>query len=129
MRAGRRSMTTDRKLDKSVIPPGGYCYRVEALLANEHLDNDIRRYGRDLRIFSYRPGSKSILCPYWWKTAYGTTVCRYLGKETFDASEDLDMELVHRFFGNTDPFNLFVQDWALPDEIKICGIHEEEPDD
>lgn len=51
-------------VDSSVIPPGEYCYRLVATTDGEVLVDDIERFGKDLREFSYGTEVKEVLCPY-----------------------------------------------------------------
>lgn len=60
------------KKDKSVIPPGEFCYRVVRLGAGESISDDIERFGRDLREFRYHGAYKEVLCPYWIRTERDT---------------------------------------------------------
>lgn len=111
------------KKDKSIIPPGEYCYRIVEIQDGEVLSDDIDRFGKDLREYSYGGGYKEILCPYWQRTDYGTVRCNYLEKEVID---DLDFDAhkkIMAHFGISDVYEKFDSCWELPDEIKICGIN------
>ncbi|MCB1881213.1 MAG: hypothetical protein KDI54_14370 [Gammaproteobacteria bacterium] len=89
----------EEKKDESLIPTGGYCYRLKRIEKGEVLNRDIERFGKELRKFPHHGDFKEILCPYWMKTDYGTARYEFLGIEAFDANEDLDMEKIVEKFG------------------------------
>jgi hypothetical protein len=114
--------------DPSLIPSGGHCYQVVRLQPGETLSDEIDRFGKDLREFSYHPGYKEVLCPYWTRTDYGTVRCEFLNREVLDEVPQARLK-VQAHFGVTDAASLFDSDWALPDEIKRCGHREDENDE
>ena len=117
------------KKDESVIPPGEHCYRVYPIRDGEVLSWDHDRFGKDLREFSYGPGFKEVLCPYWRRTEYGTVKCEFLGMEVLDneindhnesvalLAKRIGLEAAQQF-----PASL------LADEIKECDIRYDEDD-
>lgn len=115
-----------------LIPVGQFCYRIEEIAPGEVLSRELDRYGRDLREFPYRRGTKCVLCPYWQRTNHGTVRCEYLGKEVHD-EEAMDRALARRqateYFG-ADRVNEQVG-WSsdLADEYKVCGVNEDDDDD
>lgn len=113
-------------MDLSLIPPGNYCYRVVDLKPGEVLSQDIDRFGRELREFSYNKGRKEILCPYWYRTEYGMVQCRYLNVETLDDDDPEAKSKALAHFGGEKAFEEANHPSLLYDEIKICGINEEE---
>lgn len=119
------------KKDPSKIPPGRFCYRVYPLRPGEVLVNDISRFGKELREFSYRPGFKEVLCPYWQRTEYGTIKCSFTNKEVLD-SECRNLEesitLLAIYLDSEEQARTFPRSWELADEIKICGVNEDEDD-
>lgn len=113
-------------MDDSVIPPGDHCYRVVKIREGEILNGDINQFGKELREYRYHGNYKEVLCPYWQRTDYGTVRCNFLDKEVVD-DEDLEArEKIMKHFGISNPGEKFDFSWALPDEIKICGINEDE---
>lgn len=86
--------------DHPEIPVGPFCYSLVPIADGEVLSDDVERFGKELREFRYHGQNKEVLCPYWRRTDYGTVVCDFLHKEVHDDS------------------------WALPDELKICGIND-----
>lgn len=117
--------------DPSIIPPGPFCYRVYPLRPGETLSTDIDQFGRSLREYAYHQGyNKEVLCPYWQRTEYGTVKCLFMGKEVLD-EEHYDFKeaftLLSAKIGEQAARD-FPQGWALPDEIKICGVGEDEDD-
>ncbi len=113
------------KKDESVIPPGNFCYRLKRIKDGEVLSKDIARFGRDLREYSYNGKYKEILCPYWYRTDYGTVKCIYLEKEVVDEEDENAADKIQKKFGDPDAVNNFDHSWELSDEIKICGIRYE----
>ena len=115
----------------SRIPPGEHCYRVYPLREGEVLVDDLARFGRDLREFLYRPGFKQVLCPYWQRTDYGTVRCHFTEKEVLDEemqSYEEALALLAPRLGSQQKAREFPRGWALPDEIKICGVNQDEDD-
>ncbi len=112
------------------IPPGEYCYRVEPIREGEVLSREISRFGKDLREYSYCKGYKSVLCPYWRRTDYGTVRCEYLDREVLDdesADPRVSLKLLAERIGE-EAARDFPRDWKLADEIKICGVNEDDED-
>lgn len=115
--------------DESLIPEGEYCYRVAALAEGEVLVVDWDRFGKDLREAGYANHRKRILCPYWQATDYGTVRCNFLDREVFDDFFDGPKKRIVEHFGSENALDRFERDWALPDEIKVCGINVDDEDD
>ncbi|MCL2831115.1 MAG: hypothetical protein FWD77_10365 [Betaproteobacteria bacterium] len=113
--------------DTSKIPPGEYCYRVYPLKPGETLSRDIDQFGRSLREYSYHPGFKEVLCPYWQRTDYGTVKCLFLDREVLDDDDKQALVLLAAKIGK-DAARDFPRDWALSDEIKICAVGEDQDD-
>jgi len=111
--------------DASLIPPGDFCYRVVELAEGEVLSKEKERFGKDLREFSYRPGLKEVLCPYWQKTDHGMVCCDYLEQACLDEDDEnaLDKAIAH--YGSREAFEAKIKLSLLYDEIKICGVLEE----
>lgn len=110
------------------IPAGEYCYRIVPLAPGETLTGDISRFGRDLREWSFSPGTKEVLCPHWQHTDHGTVRCALLGVEVL--SEDGDAEakaMAH--FGAERMADEVDRSWELADEIKVCPYNRETEDD
>ncbi|MBS0467382.1 MAG: hypothetical protein JSS31_00090 [Proteobacteria bacterium] len=115
--------------DESVIPPGHYCYRVRKVAPNEVLSDDIERFGKDLREYYYGGGFKEILCPYWQLTDYGMVRCEFLGVEGLDESRGAKAKALH-YYKTEELFNTANKSHHyLSDEIKICGIAENQDED
>jgi hypothetical protein len=108
-------------MDASLIPSGEYCYRVVKIREGEILSRDLEKFGRELREARYHGEYKRVLCPYWQSTEYGTVRCDFLDREFIDDTEKI---LAH--FGGQDAPSRFEYFLVLPDEIKICGIREDE---
>lgn len=113
--------------DPSQIPPGNFCYRVYPLRDGEVLSTDIANFGSTLREYSYCIGFKEVLCPYWQRTNYGTIKCLYNNYEILDSDRDGSIEKLSEKIGS-EAAKDFPTDWALSDEIKICGINEDVDD-
>ncbi len=113
-------------MDASLIPPGGYCYRVIKIKDGEVLSREIEKFGRELREYHYGGNYKEVLCPYWQRTEYGTVRCNFLDLEFIDDEDEKAHEKIVSHFGAPDAPDRFGRSWALPDEIKICGIREDE---
>ncbi|HET8701900.1 MAG TPA: hypothetical protein VFL97_09570, partial [Nitrococcus sp.] len=76
-------------------------------------------------------GYKEVLCPYWQRTENGTIRCVFtdlevLDDESQDAEESLSLLATH--LGSKERANAFPRNWALADEIKVCGINEDKDD-
>jgi hypothetical protein len=116
--------------DPSKIPPGEYCYRVYPLKPNETLSKDYDQFGRSLREYSHHTGFKRVLCPYWQRTDYGTVQCLFMEREVlWDEYPDTkqSLALLAAKIGE-EAANDFPRDWELTDEIKICGVNEDQDD-
>lgn len=115
--------------DKANIPPGDYCYRIHPIREGEKLSTDRAEFGKSLREYSYMPGFKQVLCPYWQRTDYGTVKCLFLNTEVYDeeSSGEQTFALLAAKIGEAAAQN-FPRNWALADEIKICGINEDKDD-
>lgn len=113
-------------MDTSLIPPGEYCYRIVKIGEGETLSRDISKFGRELREYPYHGAYKEVLCPYWHRTEYGTVRCDFLGREFVDDKDSRAIEKIIAYFGSPDAPDRFERSWALPDEIKICGVREDE---
>jgi len=113
--------------DPSKIPPGDFCYRVYPLKPGEILSKDLSQFGRSLREYSYCRGFKEVLCPYWQSTDYGTVKCLFLEREELDELSRQAFALLTAKIGE-DAARDFPRGWALSDEIKICGVNEDQDD-
>jgi hypothetical protein len=113
--------------DPSKVPPGEFCYRVYPLKPDETLSTDKGQFGRSLREYSYRPGFKEVLCPYWQRTSYGTVKCLFMEREVLD-EEQYDVRQALALLAaeiGEDAAGNFPRDSALLDEIKICDVNKE----
>jgi len=90
------------------------------LVAGEKLSADIAQFGKDLREFSYRPGYKEVLCPYWRKTDYGMIRCDFLDVQSLDEDDDQSQMKAIEYFGSEQEFDRNNHYSYLYDEIKIC---------
>ncbi|HMV55320.1 MAG TPA: hypothetical protein PLV48_14770 [Rhodocyclaceae bacterium] len=115
--------------DESLIPVGEFCYRVVDLAEGEVLVFDPERFGKDLREADCTKSTKRILCPYWQATDYGTVRCNFLDVDACDGIEDETRARIVAHFGSEDAVDRIVRDWALPDEIKVCGINVDDDDE
>jgi len=114
-------------MDKSLIPPGPYCYWIKEIQDQEILGTDIEYFGKDLREYPYAGNYKEILCPYYHRTDYGTVRCEYVDEEYLDGLDDQAAEKIIQHFGTDKVLKeRFPYDDYLSDEIKICGINLEE---
>jgi hypothetical protein len=95
----------------------------------EVLSTDRQEFGRSLREFPYLPGWKEVLCPYWQRTDHGTVKCLFTGAEVFDDTLDADhaVALSTGRLGKAKASELRWH-WALPDEVKICAVNEDQDD-
>ena len=116
-------------MDPSKIPPGPFCYRVLPVREGEVLSADIAQYGRGLREFAYGPGYKAMLCPYWQRTDHGTVKCLFVGAEVLDEAPGYPQSraLLAARIGR-QAAESFPTCSTLEDEIKICGMREDEDD-
>lgn len=90
------------QLDASVIPMGEHCYDPE-LMANGY-----------------------VPCPYFTKTAYGTTQCAYVEVEAYDncTLDDNDRLQFEKQFGCREQAEAagVIEMLDLPDSMKICSV-------
>lgn len=116
-------------MDASLIPPGRYCYQVVKVREGEVLCKDISRFGMELRECRFHGDYKRILCPYWQTTEYGTVRCNFLGQEVVDEFDENASEKIAAHFGTADAMERV--DWSLElsDELKICGVGEDEDEE
>lgn len=116
-----------------LIPVGDFCYRVERLAPGEVLSRDLDRYGKDLREYSFSLAhrTKAVLCPYWQVTGHGTVRCEHLNREVLDEERDyaLSLDKANKHFGADRVHEMVGRSWALADEIKICGVNEDDEDE
>lgn len=113
-------------MDNTLIPSGGFCYRVVKIQDGEIMRDDREAFGRTLREFTYHAPYKAVLCPYWQRTAYGTVRCEFLNREYIDDERANAIAEMIAYFGDPNAPSRFQHSWALPDEIKICGEREDE---
>ncbi len=113
--------------DESLIPPGEDCYWVFPIREGEVLSSDGWRYGKELREFRHLGNSKEVLCPYWERTSYGTVRCNFVDIEVVDDQDDDAKQKIAQRFGTQEAVKGFEYSWELPEQIKICGIREDEP--
>ncbi|MBI5063241.1 MAG: hypothetical protein HZB87_07210 [Desulfatitalea sp.] len=113
-------------MDTSVIPLGRYCYHVVKIKNGEVLRRDVEAFGRNLREYHYHGSYKEKLCPYWQRTEYGTVRCNFLDREFVDEEDDRALEKIAAHSASPEASGRFERSWALSDEIKICGLHEDE---
>lgn len=90
--------------------------------------NDIDRYGKDLREFSFHRGQKAVLCPYWIRTNHGTVRCEKMNVEVFDDESDPKGAVLKAtaHFGADKVHALVRHSHWLPDELKICDMAMDE---
>lgn len=112
--------------DRSVIPPGGYCYFVKRLQPGEVLPDDIDRFGKDLRESSWHGDFKRVLCLYWRRTDYGMVRCEFLQVEGLDemAADARAKALAH--YGSAEALAAANQCPYLWDEVKVCDVRADE---
>jgi hypothetical protein len=115
--------------DTTVIPPGGYCYRVVRLRPNEILSEDVERFKKNLREYLFTPGWKEVLCPYWLRTDYGMVRCDFLEVESLDEDDPNAMEKALKHFSSEDAFRKANRYSLLYDEIKICDVRIDEAEE
>ena len=113
-------------LDPMDIPPGEFCYRVFPLAEGEVLIREVEQFGKGLREYPFASNLKQVLCPYWLRTDYGTVRCKFLGVEVVDELDPAAVEKLAQHLGSADAARAFPVSWELPDELKICGIREDE---
>ena len=112
--------------DSSRIPAGQFCYRIVPLQPGEVLSTEINRFGKELREYSFAPGYKEVLCPYWQRTDHGTVRCDYLHQEYLDDTEPCAKQRAKAH----DPRLASIGPSSyLTDEIKICKVKTEEDAD
>ncbi|MGV6850730.1 MAG: hypothetical protein ACWA5R_00955 [bacterium] len=107
---------------ESKIPPGEYCYRIVPLKEGEILSKRLSQFGRNLREYTYCQGYKEVLCPYWYRTDYGTVQCRFLDLEVYEAGDEDAIDHLRAKFGEGGEFR-FHSSHFLPDEIKVCDVN------
>lgn len=107
-----------------MIPAGPFCYSIVPIAVGEILSDNLERFGKELREFRYHGDTKEVLCPYWRTTDYGTVICEFLHKETYDDLDADSRALIEAKFGKSEPGGRIRHSWALPDELKICGIND-----
>lgn len=110
--------------DASIIPRGQYCYQLKRIEEGEVLSTDGYRYGKDLRELRFHGDIKRVLCPYYETTEYGTVKCNFVGLEARD-----DRDVINAYFNDDEAADRFPLSWDLSDEIKVCGVDDEEYDD
>jgi hypothetical protein len=115
--------------DTAAIPKGGFCYRVVRLRPGELLSKEIARFGKDLREYSHHGDWKEVLCPYWHRTDYGMVRCDYLESEGLDENDRGAMEKAIRHFGSEELLWKAHRYSLLYDEIKVCGVKEDEDEE
>ncbi len=71
--------------------------------------------------------SKAVLCPYWRRTDYGMTMCEFTGDQSLNEYEADAGEKALDHFGSEERLHAHWTSIVLHDEVKCCGIHEEEP--
>ena len=116
--------------DDRMIPDGGYCYTVQPVAPGAVLSKDIDRFGKDLREYPFHPGFKQVLCPYWKRTDHGMVRCDFLGIEGLDGAEPGAKAKAIAHYGTVAAFESANKSPEfLPDEIKVCGIRDDEDGD
>jgi hypothetical protein len=112
------------------VPPGDHCYRLTVIAVAEAVPKDLARFGFELREYSSR-GLKTSLCPHWRLTEHGTVRCELLDVEVLSEREAFSVALakatVH--FGELEVDAKVGRSSFLADEIKICEINLDEPED
>ncbi|MGH8461611.1 MAG: hypothetical protein ACRESS_08405 [Stenotrophobium sp.] len=116
---------TEKSTD--VIPEGPFCYRVVEKLPGETFTGDSSRFGMELREWSYRGNLKEVLCPYWQRTEHGTVRCEFLGREYVEPISD-EYPIALAYFGSEAAMSHLERSQLIPDEIKICGINNDDDD-
>lgn len=112
-------------MDKSLIPPGPFCYRVVKIRAGEIMSQDYERYGQALRESPYGNSAyKRILCPYWTKTEYTTVRCAFLNTEFYTDVISCDKKKILAHFDTTEIPDYIKFSHYIHDEIKVCGIKD-----
>lgn len=117
---------------ETAIPPGGFCYRVLPRTADEVLEVPGSWFGdRERETGFVGPDLKRRLCPFWTETPHGTVRCEWLGMEqvTQRISQEAALALIAgQFRPGPSCRNVQNGNW-LPDEIKICGVNEDDEGD
>lgn len=108
-----------------LIPPGDFCYRVVPLQPGEVLSAAGEGYGKELREFSFHPGLKTALCPFWRRTGHGTVRCEFLDLEVLSESEPYELVLkwATDHFGAGHVDQRVGRSSMLADECKVCGVN------
>lgn len=110
-----------------LIPVGDFCYARVPLEVGEALEPwDSERCGRELREVPTR-GGKRVLCPFWQRTDHGTVRCAFTGDEEWENAGVYDA--VGELFGYPAAHARFRPPHVLEDEIKTCGVNEDDGDD
>ena len=91
----------------------------------EVLDNDVRRFGMELRQYTFGGNYKSVLCPFWEQTEYGIVRCRHTGIISLDDTAGC-LERVIAHYGSYDAFRVLRKSATLYDEEKCCDIHTDD---
>ncbi len=114
----------------NAVPAGTYCYRLSVLAEGEILTTDWARLGREVREYSGR-GFKFSLCPHWTLTVHGTVRCELLNVEVLSQREDYLVALAKAtaHFGELEVDAKVGRSSLLTDEVKICKINLDEPED
>lgn len=115
--------------DTSVIPSGGFCYRVVRIAEDDVLGTDVSRLGKELREFRHHGDYKAVLCPYWQRTDYRTVRCTYLDVEVVDEDDPDARQRIVNHFGSAASLERIGRSWSLADELKICGVRDDEDAD
>ena len=112
------------------VPAGNYCYRRTYLAEGENPTTDWDRLGREVREYSGR-GIKFSLCPHWTLTEHGTVRCELLNVEVLSEREDFLVALAKAtaHFGELEADAKVGRSSSLSDEVKICKVNLDEPDD
>jgi hypothetical protein len=112
------------------VPPGGHCYRLTVIAKEEAVPKDLSRYGFELREYS-SSGLKFSLCPHWNFTEHGTVRCELLDVEVLSESEAFYVALAKAtaHFGELEVDAKVGRSSSLADEVKICKINLDEPDE
>ncbi len=112
------------------VPAGEYCYQRTAATAADYVPLDPALAGVEVRVYVSR-GMKFSRCPHWQTTEHGTVRCELLDVEVLDEHGDyaaaLAMATAH--FGELEVDAKVGRSWMLADEIKICDINLDEPDE
>jgi hypothetical protein len=91
---------------------------------------DWTRFGREAREYSSHR-RKFSLCPYWTLTEHGTVRCELLNVEVLSERENYFVALAKAtaHFGELEVDAKVDRSSVLSDEVKICKINPDEPDE